>query len=108
MIVTYLTISGANPSPTKKLAVQFVTTAIEVAIPRADWVKSSVTKNHGIDPGPVANPTTKVMTMTIEMYFNAGTASCKENSNYFWINQALRLMAKGIIVNFFLDKCKIR
>ena len=33
---TYLTISGANPSPTKKLAVQFVTTAIEVAIPRAD------------------------------------------------------------------------
>ena len=36
LVVTYLTISGANPSPTKKLAVQFVTTAIEVAIPRAD------------------------------------------------------------------------
>ena len=36
LVVTYLTISGANPSPTKKLAVQFVTTAIEVAIPLAD------------------------------------------------------------------------
>ena len=52
-------------------------------------MKSSVTKNHGIDPGPVANPTTKVMTMTIEMYFNTGAASCKENLYYFWIKQAL-------------------
>ena len=39
--------------------------------------------------------------MTIEMYFNAGTASCKENLYYFWINQALKLVAKGFIVHFF-------
>ena len=52
-----------------------MTTAIEVAIPRADWVKSSVTKNQGIEPGPVANPITKVMTITIETYESAGTSS---------------------------------
>ena len=66
---------GSNPSPTKKLAVQLVTTAIEVAIPRADCVKSSVTKNQGIEPGPVANPITKVITITIETYESAGTSS---------------------------------
>ena len=61
-----LTMRGVNPSPTKKLAVQLVTTATDVAIPRAPWVNSSVTKNQGMDPGPVAKPTTKVMTMTME------------------------------------------
>ncbi len=40
---------------------------MEVAIGRPDCVKSSVTKNHGIDPGPVAKPMTKPMTMMIEM-----------------------------------------
>ena len=69
------TLMGSNPSPTKKFAVQLVTTAMDVAIPRADWVKSSVTKNHGIDPGPVANPTTKDITMTIETYANHGADS---------------------------------
>ena len=44
-------------------------------MPLADWLNNSVTKNHGIDPGPVANPTTNVMTITIDTYFKAGTLS---------------------------------
>jgi hypothetical protein len=39
---------------------------MEVAMGRPDWLKSSVTKNQGIDPGPVANPTTNKMTMPID------------------------------------------
>jgi hypothetical protein len=30
------------------------------------WLKSSVTKNHGMEPGPVAKPTTKRMTIAME------------------------------------------
>jgi len=40
-------------------------TAIDEAIGRPDWEKSSVTKNQGMDPGPVANPTTNRITATI-------------------------------------------
>jgi len=45
-----------------KLALQFTPTAMEVAIGRAPCEKSSLTKNHGMEPGPVANITTNVMT----------------------------------------------
>jgi hypothetical protein len=53
---------GENPRPTRKLADQLTATAIEVAMGRPDCAKSSVTKNQGIEPGPVAKPTTKRMT----------------------------------------------
>ena len=85
------TMRGVNPSPTKKFAVQLVTTATEVAIPRAPWVNNSVTKNQGIDPGPVANPTTKVMTMTIETYANVGTDSWNEN---YMKSRCLKILEK--------------
>ena len=38
---------------------------MEVAVGRPDWAKSSVTKNQGMEPGPVANPTTNRMTATM-------------------------------------------
>lgn len=43
---------------TRKLAPQFTATAISCALPRAFVPNISVTKNQGIDPGPVANMTT--------------------------------------------------
>ena len=60
-----LTSIGEKPRPTKKLADQLTATAMEDAMGRPDWEKSSVTKNQGIDPGPVAKPTTKRITATI-------------------------------------------
>lgn len=57
---------GKNPIPTKKAPVQLTATAMEEAVGRAFWAKSSVTKNQGMDPGPVANITTNKMTKTID------------------------------------------
>ena len=73
--VQILTLSGSNPHPTKKFAAQLVTTAMEVAMGLPDEVKSSVTKNQGMDPGPVAKPMTKPITMAIETNDNQGAAS---------------------------------
>jgi len=50
------------------LAVQLTATAMEVAIGLAPWLKSSDTKNHGIDPTPDAKRTTKKMTRKILKY----------------------------------------
>ena len=63
-----LTLIGSNMMATKKFAVQLATTAIEAAIGRADCWNSSLTKNHGIDPGPVANPTTNRITKMMDRY----------------------------------------
>ena len=41
-----------------KLETQFTVTAIAVAIGRAAEPNSSVTRNQGMEPGPVANITT--------------------------------------------------
>lgn len=57
-----ITCKGKKPRPTTKLAVQLTPTAILVANGRADELNNSETKNHGIDPGPTANATTKTMT----------------------------------------------
>ena len=54
---------GENPNPTRKFAVQLVTTAMEVATGLPDWVNSSVTKNQGMEPGPVAKPITNRITI---------------------------------------------
>jgi hypothetical protein len=35
---------------------------------RAPWLNSSVTKNQGMEPGPVANMTTNRMTKTMQRY----------------------------------------
>lgn len=59
---------GRKPSPTTKLAVQLTVTATEVAMARAPWANSSVTKNQGIEPGPVANMTTNMITRMMLMY----------------------------------------
>lgn len=56
---------GSNPSPTRKFADQLTDTAIEVAVGLPDWANNSVTKNQGMEPGPVANPTTKRITAMI-------------------------------------------
>ncbi len=65
---------GANPNPTRKFAAQFVATAIEDAMGLPDWLKSSVTKNQGMEPGPVANPITKMITIAMERYLKKGTS----------------------------------
>ena len=41
---------------------------MDVAVGLPDWANNSVTKNQGIDPGPVANPTTNRITATIATY----------------------------------------
>lgn len=41
-------------------------TASDVAAGLADWLNNSETKNHGIDPGPVANITTKTSTRIMQ------------------------------------------
>ena len=51
---------------TIKLAVQLVIQATELAGPRAFDGKISLTKNHGMDPGPVANEMTNKSTKTME------------------------------------------
>ena len=60
--LSVVTCIGSNPSPTRKLADQLTETAMEVAVGLPDWANNSVTKNQGIEPGPVAKPTTKKMT----------------------------------------------
>jgi len=59
---------GRKVSPTTKLALQLTPTAMEVAKGRPPWLKSSDTRNHGIDPGPTANMTTNKITHRMEMY----------------------------------------
>lgn len=41
-----------------KLATQLTVTAMAVAMGRAEELNSSVTKNQGMEPGPVAKNTT--------------------------------------------------
>ena len=50
-----------------------MTTAMDVAMGRPDWLNSSVTKNQGMEPGPVAKPTTKRMTIPMDTYDRTGT-----------------------------------
>lgn len=50
---------NSNDVPTRKFAVQLVAAATEFAAPRAPDEKSSETKNHGMEPGPVAKKITK-------------------------------------------------
>lgn len=45
-----LTLRNSKDVPTRKFAVQFVAAATEFAAPRAPDVKSSETKNHGMEP----------------------------------------------------------
>ena len=68
MEVTELTCRGKKPIPTMKLAVQLIATARLVAAPLADWLNNSDTKNHGIEPGPIANMTTNRMTSRMLKY----------------------------------------
>lgn len=49
---------GRNPSPTMKFATQLTVTAMAVAMGRAEELNSSVTRNQGMEPGPVAKNTT--------------------------------------------------
>jgi hypothetical protein len=56
------TCNGKKPMPTMKLAAQLTQTARLVAAPRADWLNNSDTRNHGMEPGPIANITTNRMT----------------------------------------------
>lgn len=58
--------SGRKKVATRKLAVQLAATAMELAFPRALEGKISETKNHGMEPGPVAKETTKSITKTID------------------------------------------
>ena len=64
-LILSLTWRGTKASPTRKFADQLTVTAMEVAVGRPDWANNSVTKNQGIEPGPVAKPTTKRMTATM-------------------------------------------
>ena len=57
---------GRKSNPTKKAAVQLTVTAMEAAIGLALLAKISLTKNQGMDPGPVANITTNKITRTME------------------------------------------
>ena len=61
-----------------KFAAQLVATAMEVARGLAPWVKSSVTRNQGMEPGPVANITTNNITSNTERYLSHSAYSCGE------------------------------
>ena len=71
-----LTAIGRKPKPTMKLATQLTVTAIEVAMGRADELNSSVTRNHGIEPGPVAKKITYTITNTMLKYESQEAISC--------------------------------
>lgn len=58
-----------------KLATQLTVTAMAVAIGRAEELKSSVTRNQGIDPGPVAKKITKTIIKRILQYDNHAAES---------------------------------
>lgn len=61
-----LACNNGNPSPTMKFALQLTATAKEVAEGLADWLNNSDTKNHGIEPGPLANMMTNTRTKIID------------------------------------------
>lgn len=58
VIVLLLTFIVGKPIPTKKLAIQLINTAIDIAAGRGPCEKSSAVIIHGIDPGPTAKKTT--------------------------------------------------
>ena len=60
-----------------KFATQLTVTAIAVAIGRAEELNNSVTRNQGIEPGPVANITTNTITNSILKYDNHAAESCR-------------------------------
>lgn len=43
-------------------------TANDVAAGLADWLNNSETRNHGMEPGPVANMMTKISTRMMQRY----------------------------------------
>ena len=66
LYVYFTSAIGKKRSPTKKAAVQLTATAIEAAMGLALLAKTSLTRNQGMEPGPVANITTKRITSTME------------------------------------------
>lgn len=84
-----------------KLAVQLMATARLVAAPRADWLNSSETRNQGMEPGPIANITTKRMTNRILMYDTHKAAFW----NTKWLASVCRNLQKSITVPFILVLC---
>ena len=54
--------------PTRKLASQFTSTAMDIAAGLGPWLKSSAVINQGIEPGPTAKNTTNVSVLITDMY----------------------------------------
>lgn len=57
-----------KPMPTRKLAIQLMSTAMDMAAGRGPWENSSAVIIHGIEPGPTAKKTTKLSTDTTDKY----------------------------------------
>jgi len=66
--VGHSTFMVGKPIPTRKLAVQLISTAMDMAAGRGPWEKSSAVIIHGIEPGPTAKNTTKLSTDTTDKY----------------------------------------
>nr|SVE73879.1 EOG090X0FQ8 [Daphnia atkinsoni] len=58
LVYALIEFQALSSRPTMKLATQLTVTAIAVAIGRAEELNSSVTRNQGMEPGPVAKNTT--------------------------------------------------
>ena len=86
---------GRNPRPTTKLATQLTVTAMDVAMGRAEELNNSVTKNQGIEPGPVANMTTNKITRMMLKYENTVDWSC-QCKQLFHYNDQLFILKKPI------------
>lgn len=67
---------------TKKLAIQLIETARDVAAGLADWLNNSDTKNQGMEPGPVANKIMKMTTRHTHKYLATVEFSYKISVNY--------------------------
>lgn len=62
--------------PTRKLASQLTSTAMDMAAGRGPWEKSSAVIIQGMEPGPTAKNTTKPSVDTTERYDIQSIISC--------------------------------
>lgn len=62
------TCSGRKVSPTRKLASQLTSTAMDMAAGRGPWLNSSAVIIHGMEPGPTAKNKTNVSVATTATY----------------------------------------
>lgn len=65
-----------NPMPTRKLAIQLTSTAMDMAAGRGPCENNSAVIIHGMEPGPTAKNTTKLSVDTTDRYDIQSIISC--------------------------------